>query len=624
MTLICMQYSDFNPSHSTFSPHPGLSTSSCDRASRRSAKTLIHGQDSDIPLSLLTFPPRLELSYSFKRSPQRHTRAVSRRPPFRFAHFHLAQVVILFQPILSMTLQSALVRFKQRNIHDFDVAIELHQAALKPHPPGQSSPAGSLNNFAFAALKQRRRLGSGYRIDCVPVHGRNSEGSPGVVPGRSYRSVLAITQPYNSTFHLRTQDGQDRLQTQGPVGHTDRSSPLHNLVIQVSTEATTKTWIKLSPRGEALALCPVDHTDRSSPLHNLATQVSTEATTKTWIRLSHRREALALCPVDHTDRSSPLHNLATQVSTEATTKTRIRLTHCREALALCPVDHTDRSSPLHNLATQVSTEATTKTRIRLTHCREALALCPVDHTDRLHRGNDEDSDQANTLKRSPGIVPGRSHRSVLAITQPYNSTFHLRTQDGQDRLQTQGPVGHTDRSSPLHNLAIQVSTEATTKTWIRLSHRLRACSRLEFREKPWRCARSITQIGPRHYTTLRLNFPLADPGWTRQAADPGRTRRAVEPGRTRPTADPGRRPTKRLAADPGRRENETGCRPGRTTLAADPGSFEHRRNDKNVDKAITLQMEALALCLFEVERSAHYFIVCVPLRTSRFARYAAY
>ncbi|KAG1727975.1 CHAT domain-containing protein [Suillus lakei] len=138
------------------------------------------------------------------------------------------------------------------------------------------------------------------------------------------------------------------------------------------------------------------------------------------------REALALCPVGHTDRSSSLNNLAVQLSTRFSHQGNDGdldegITLHREALALRLVGHTDRSSSLNNLANRLSTRFS-------------------------HQGNDGDLDEGyHTSQGSAGFAPGNDgdldegialHREALALR----------------------PVGHTDRSLSLNNLANQLST----------------------------------------------------------------------------------------------------------------------------------------------------------------------
>ncbi|KAG2739836.1 hypothetical protein P692DRAFT_20754507 [Suillus brevipes Sb2] len=94
----------------------------------------------------------------------------------------------------------------------------------------------------------------------------------------------------------------------------------------------------------------------------------------------------------------------------------------REALDLHPVGHTDRSSSLNNLANQLSARFNHRGNAEdldqaIALQREALDLHPV--------GNTEDLDQAIAL-----------HSEALALA----------------------PVGHPDRSSSLHDLAVELST----------------------------------------------------------------------------------------------------------------------------------------------------------------------
>ncbi|KIK32330.1 hypothetical protein CY34DRAFT_101755, partial [Suillus luteus UH-Slu-Lm8-n1] len=125
----------------------------------------------------------------------------------------------------------------------------------------------------------------------------------------------------------------------------------------------------------------------------------------------------------------------------------------REALALCPVGHPYRSSSLNNLAVQLS--------IRFDH-----------------RGNAEDLDQAIALQRE-----------ALA-SRPVALALH--------------PVGHTDRSKSLNNLANQLST--------RFDHRGNAEDLTESRENLRSALNLLTQHDPLRLTvhaslaTVYLSF----------------------------------------------------------------------------------------------------------------------
>ncbi|KAG1842271.1 CHAT domain-containing protein [Suillus subalutaceus] len=193
-------------------------------------------------------------------------------------------------------------------------------------------------------------------------------------------------------------------------GHACRGQLLGNLAVMLETrferrgnEEDLDQAIALQRDG--LALCPVGHTDWSWSLNNLANGLS--------FRFQHRgndedldqaialhMEALALRPVDHTNRSISLNNLATQISSRFKHRGNDKdldqaIALHREALALRPVGHTDWSLSLSNLADQLCSQFE-------------------------HRGNNEDFDEAIAL-----------HREVLALC----------------------PVGHTDRSSSLRSLA---------------------------------------------------------------------------------------------------------------------------------------------------------------------------
>ncbi|KAG1832888.1 TPR-like protein [Suillus subalutaceus] len=280
-----------------------------------------------------------------------------------------------------------------------------------------------------------------------------------------------------------------------PVGHTDRSKLLNNLATELSSRFKHRGNDEdldqaIALQREALALCPVGHTDRYRSLNTLSTQLSS--------RFEHRgndedldqaialqREALALCPgndedlnqaialarealvlhpVGHTDRSNSLNNLANQLSSrfehqgnDEDLDQAIALQ--REALALRPVGHRDRSSSLNNLANQLSScfdhrgnDEDLDQAIALQ--REALALHPSlnNLANRLfsrfeHQGNDEDLDQAIALQREAlALRPVGNDEDLDQAIVLHREALALH------------PVGHTDQSMLLNNLANELSS----------------------------------------------------------------------------------------------------------------------------------------------------------------------
>ncbi|KAG1729051.1 hypothetical protein EDD22DRAFT_974044 [Suillus occidentalis] len=162
------------------------------------------------------------------------------------------------------------------------------------------------------------------------------------------------------------------------------------------------------------------------------------------------REALALHPVGHGDRSKSLNNLALRLSTRFNHRGDAEdldqaIALLREALALCPIGHTYRSSSLNNLAAQLSTRFD-------------------------HRGNAEDLDQATALAREalalqPVGHPNRSS-SLNNLAAQLSTRFNYRgnAEDldqaialGREALALR-PIGHTDHSKSLNNLATHLST----------------------------------------------------------------------------------------------------------------------------------------------------------------------
>ncbi|KAF8431636.1 CHAT domain-containing protein [Boletus edulis BED1] len=116
---------------------------------------------------------------------------------------------------------------------------------------------------------------------------------------------------------------------------------------------------------EALELCPQGHPDRSMPLNNLAVHLSTRynqlgAMADLDDAIVLDREALELRPQGHPDRSTSLNNLAIYLSTRfnqlgAMADLDEAIVLDREALELRPQGHPDRSMSLQSLASALYT-----------------------------------------------------------------------------------------------------------------------------------------------------------------------------------------------------------------------------------------------------------------------------
>ncbi|KAG2147872.1 CHAT domain-containing protein [Suillus bovinus] len=392
---------------------------------------------------------------------------------------------------LATTLSS---RFHHRgNREDLDEAIALQREALALCPVGHTDRSMSLNNLATQLSSRFDRQGNGEDLDQAIALQREALALCPVGHTDRSMSLNILGTRLSSRFNHRG-NGEDldeaiTLQREGlalcPVGHTDRSMSLNNLATQLSSRFERRGNGEdldqaIAFQREALALCPVGHTDRLMSLNNLAGALSS--------RFHHRgngedldqaialhREALALCPVGHTDRSKSLNNLTTQLSSRFDRRGNGEdldqaIALQQEALALCPVGHTDRFMSLNNLANQL------------------FPAFPPRQRRRLGSGY-------RTEQGSAGFAPGRSHTSIWVITQPRDYTLlplsHRGNREDWIRLShftgkhwlcarsvTQignsedldeaialhrealalRPVGHTDRSMSLNNLATQLSS----------------------------------------------------------------------------------------------------------------------------------------------------------------------
>ncbi|KAG1791599.1 CHAT domain-containing protein [Suillus plorans] len=409
-----------------------------------------------------------------------------------------------------------LTRFQRRgNDKDLDQAIAYQMEALALRPVGDSDRSTSLNNLAVQLFSRFEHRGNNEDLDeAIALH----------------REALALR----------------------PVCHTDQSRLLNILANRLSSRFQHRGNNEDSDEAialhrEALALRPVGHTDRSASLNNLAV--------KLFSRFQHRgndedldeaialdREALALCPVGHTDRSTSLNNLAVQLSSRFQHRGNDEdldeaMALFREALALHPVGHTDRSMSLNNFAVQLSfrfkhrgNDEDLDEAIAL-H-REALALHP-------HRGNDEDLDQAIALQRE-----------ALALC----------------------PVGHTDRSTSLNNLANQLSS--------RFKHRAND-EDLDEAMALLREALALRPVGDSDRSSLLINLAVQLSSHFKHRANDEDLDEAIELHR------------KALALCPVGHTDRSRSLNNLARLLA--SRFEHRGNDEDLDEAIAFHREALAL-----------------------------
>ncbi|KAG1847372.1 hypothetical protein F4604DRAFT_1975809 [Suillus subluteus] len=295
--------------------------------------------------------------------------------------------------------------------HALDEVISLHYDALKCYNTVDAYRGQLLSNLSAIALQREA-------LDLQPV-------------SHTFRFSLDNLANQLSTRFEHRGNNKDLDQAIAlcrevlalhPVGHTDQSLSLHGLANLLSScfeqqgnDEDLDQAIAL--QREVLALCPVGHTAQSSSLKDLDQAIALHG------------EALALCLIGHTDRFISLNNLANILSScfehqgdKEGLDQAIALQ--REALAWHPVGHTDRFKSRIDSPPALGTEAMMKTWIRLSHWTGKCWLCAQLVT-QIGPGNEEDLDQAIAL-----------HREVLALH----------------------PVGHTDRSLSLNNLANELSS----------------------------------------------------------------------------------------------------------------------------------------------------------------------
>ncbi|KAG2150205.1 CHAT domain-containing protein [Suillus bovinus] len=278
--------------------------------------------------------------------------------------------------------------------------------------------------------------------------------------------------------------------------------------------------------------------------------------------ISLHYDALGYYNAGHVCRGQLLGNLAVMLQTRFERRGNDKdldqgIALQTEMLALCPVGHTDRSASLNNLANKLSSrfhhrgnDEDLDQAIALN--REALALRPVGHTDRSmslsnlalqlssrfhHRGNGEDLDEAIAL-----------NREALALR----------------------PVGHTDRSASLNNLANRLSS--------RFHHRGNG----EDLDQAIALHREALALCPVGHTRSKSLNNLANQLSSRFDTE---QRRRLGSGYRTEQGSPGFVPV-------GHADRSISL----NNLALQLSSrFDHRGNGEDLDQAIALNREALAL-----------------------------
>ncbi|KAG1858279.1 CHAT domain-containing protein [Suillus tomentosus] len=336
--------------------------------------------------------------------------------------------------------------------------------------------------------------------------------------------------------------------------------------------------------------------------------------------IAFQREALALCPVGHTNRFASLKNLANGLSSRFDQQGNDEdldqaITLNREVLTLCLAGHTDQPTSLNNLAVQLSSRFDRRGNYEdldqaIALNTEALALFPVGDTNQPtsllnltgqlssrfdHRGNDEDLDEAIALDTEAlALHPvGHTNRSTSlnSLATRLFSRFHHRGNyedlDQAIALNTEAldlcPVGHTHQSMSLNNLAAQLSVhfehqgnDEDLDQAIALHREALALHMLYlgYNPRPYLAA----TCGTAHYlvTSRSRSFPIAPLSGSHPRLRSYRRLRFPSIAKRFIAILLGQYSTPALTA--------------RLSIL-----FDHCGNDEDLDQAITLSREALAL-----------------------------
>ncbi|KAG2742453.1 hypothetical protein P692DRAFT_20750443, partial [Suillus brevipes Sb2] len=346
---------------------------------------------------------------------------------------------------------------------DLDIPISVFQDALDLRPTGHPDRPVTQLHLAIALLSRFAKRG--FQTDVDAAEELLSEVLD-VCHANSHIHRAALLAIETSVLHPAASINVHDLGQEWPAASMFPLTP-NQLADQVGwclrTDDPRALDEVISYHYDALGYYNTMHPRRGQLLCNLSIVLITRFERRGNAEdmdqaIALQREALALRPVGHTHRSASLNNLAKQLSTRFDHRGNAEdldqaVTLHREALALHPVGHTHRSMSLNNLANQLPTRFD-------------------------HRGNAEDLDQAIALAREALVL----HPVALALR----------------------PVGHTDRSKSLNNLANRLST--------RFDHRGNAEDLNESREN-LRCALALlTQHDPRRLmvhrslATVHLSF----------------------------------------------------------------------------------------------------------------------
>ncbi|KAG1859843.1 TPR-like protein [Suillus subluteus] len=258
------------------------------------------------------------------------------------------------------------------NAEDLDDTISLGREALALLPIGHTDRSKSLNNLAL-------QLSDCFDLDDAISLGREALAFlPISHTGNGGDLDESIALHREAHIHCRL---STRFHQRGSGGDLDEAIALqrealtlHPLLNNLALQLSNYLDEAIALDREALALLPIGHTDQSSSLNNLVNRLSD--------RFDHQgnaedlgdaitlgREALALRPVGHTGWSSLLNNLdedldeAIALDREALALYNVSnaedldesIALHMEVLALRPVSHTDQTMSLCNLTTQLST-----------------------------------------------------------------------------------------------------------------------------------------------------------------------------------------------------------------------------------------------------------------------------
>ncbi|KAJ3549068.1 hypothetical protein NMY22_g1022 [Coprinellus aureogranulatus] len=270
---------------------------------------------------------------------------------------------------------------------DLREGISMHREALKLCPPGHRAREDIPHNLALA-LSGTGSIAALH--ESISLHRERLELCPPDHPFRALFLSNKLTNVLRKTGPATGFQESVRLhcETLGfkPPGHPNWVTHVRGLAYALLFISITSTSepVRVTAaqevvylRREVLELCPPGHPDRCGSLEDLAnTLFLTDGDMQEVISL--HRQALGLRPPGHPDRAISLNNLAMMLSnTQSVGNFQESILLSREALELCPPDHPEHWLYLINLARSLSTTGLIGD-LEESVClgREALDLCP--------------------------------------------------------------------------------------------------------------------------------------------------------------------------------------------------------------------------------------------------------